>query len=135
MKITPGDWEFKDVAGVGFEIWASVNIGTDATGKNLQPIYEGRCAPTLHIKEDGSVIALIAYESWRQFPSVNFKEMQMANGIAIAALPDCLEALKDLLAAQYDMQHPSDWLPGEKSRKLERAKDNAKAALQKAGCV
>lgn len=122
MKITPGDWEFKDVAGVGFEIWASVNIGTDATGKNLQPIYEGRCAPTLHIKEDGSVIALIAYESWRQFPSVNFKEMQMANGIAIAALPDCLEALRVI----------EQLTRGTLSTHVHAV---ACAALKKAGCV
>lgn len=61
---------------------------------------------------------------------INPRQKQKAN--LLAAAPKLLEALEELLAAESDMLHRSDWLPGEKVRRLERSKDAAVAAIAQA---
>lgn len=99
-KYTPMPWEVKEIAGAGIEIFAKVDIGKeDMSGGVLQPIYNVSLTPSLHVGRDGIVRAMISYESWRQFPSINFQEMQKANAYLIASAPELLEACK--MALQY----------------------------------
>ena len=96
MKFTPGPWEARDVVGAGWEIYATVNIGREKGGGVLQPIYQVSCRPMLYVDPDGSVIAKLSFEDWRQFPSVNFQKMQAANANLIASAPRLYNALKRL---------------------------------------
>ena len=87
-KHTPGRLEVREVSGAGIQIWAEVNIGRDEHGGVLQPIYEIGLRPLLQVGEDGRVHMMLAYESWRQFPSTDFKAMQRANAVLFAAAPE-----------------------------------------------
>ena len=98
---TPGPWEVRPTRADTQEVFAAVNIGTDEEGGILQPIYDISLHPSLMVgRDDGLVYAMLTYESYRQFPSVDFKEMQRANARLIAAAPDLLEAAK--AAVEYD---------------------------------
>ncbi len=99
MKYTKGKWTIKNIPSHGLEIYAEVNMGTDEHGGVLQPIYNVDIKPHLKVGEDGKAFLMIAYESWRQFPSINFQEMQEANAQLIAAAPDGLEAGVDAYIA------------------------------------
>lgn len=99
MKFTEGPWEARDVAGAGWEIYATVNIGREKGGGVLQPIYHVSCKPMLFINDDGSVTAKLSFEGWRQFPSIDFQKMQAANAILIASAPRLYNALKSLYEA------------------------------------
>ena len=95
MKHTPGPWEIKNVPSAGIGIFAKVDIGkSDMSNGVLQPIYNVSVKPMLQVQDDGMVVAQLCYESWRQFPSTNFKEMQEANARLIASAPELLKALK-----------------------------------------
>jgi len=97
-KHTPGPWEAKDVPAAGIEIFAKVDIGKeDMSSGVLQPIYNVSLKPSLQVGENGIVNLMISYESWRQFPSINFQEMQRANARLIAAAPELLETCKQIL--------------------------------------
>ena len=76
---TPGPWELRHEPSHGIEIWAPVNIGGGPGQEVLQPIYRASIKPSLEVGDDGQVYAMIAYEDWRQFPSPDFKAMQLAN--------------------------------------------------------
>lgn len=78
-KATPGPWELRDLPSHGIEIWAPVNIGGKPGQETIQPIYDLSVKPQLRVLDDGTTEMIIAYESWRQFPSPNFQEMQKAN--------------------------------------------------------
>ena len=95
MNYTKGEWTIKEIPSHGLEIFAEVNMGKDEHGGVLQPIYTVSIRPHLKVCNDGIAELMIAYESWRQFPSVNFEEMQRANAQLIAAAPDLYEALKE----------------------------------------
>ena len=108
MKHTPGPWEAKDVESAGIEIFAKVDIGKeDMSGGVLQPIYRVSLEPSLQVGKDGIVRAMISYESWRQFPSINFQEMQRANAQLISAAPELLEACK------IGLEEMKTWLKSE----------------------
>lgn len=98
---TPGPWQFRETKGAGIEIWAPVNLGPsiesstgELIGPVLQPVYEAFIKPRLTVEADGRVYCQISYESWRQFPTIKFDEMQRANGHLIACAPDLLDALE-----------------------------------------
>ena len=94
-KHTRGPWEVRTRHEYAHEIFAAVNIGTDEEGGVLQPIYDISLRPSLMVgREDGLVYAMLTYDSDRQFPSIDFREMQKANAYLIAAAPDLLEAAK-----------------------------------------
>lgn len=103
-KFTQGEWTVKDADSAGLEIFAEVNLGKDENGGVLQPIYNVGIRPSLMVDKNGKVTMMIAYESWRQFPSINFQEMQKANANLIAAAPDMYEALKLLQSALTEYQ-------------------------------
>ena len=145
-KHTEGPWELRDVVGSGLEIWARVDLGksrceqTDlATGPYLQPIYEVSIEPQLRVGKDGTVEAHICYESWRQFPSINFQEMQRANAKLITASPEMADSLFRLtneLVGMMNMAEPEIRAAvgnTNYSVLLERVAE-AKTALAKAGC-
>lgn len=93
---TSGPWELRDRPSAGLEIYATVNLGPDERGGVLQPVYEVAVTPSLKVLADGSVQMCIAYESYRQFPSEDFKAMQQANGRLIAKAPEMLAELQQL---------------------------------------
>ena len=104
MKHTSGPWEAKKVSGAGLQIWATVDLGPSehegadrVSGPLLQPIYRVEIKPSLVVGDDGKAYAMLSYEDWRQFPSIRFKEMQEANARLIAAAPDLLSALEELV--------------------------------------
>ena len=103
MKFTPGPWEAKYIPSSGLKIIAKVDIGKeDMSNGVLQPIYDLSVKPELRVNDNGSVTMELAYESWRQFPSVDFKAMQEANASLIAAAPDMYEALKTVCGNCWD---------------------------------
>ena len=95
-KHTPGPWQTRENVGAGIEILADVEVGGTPTGENIQPIYQVDVRPMLSVGEDGRVTAMLTYESWRQFPSVDFQAMQRANARLIASAPDLLAVLRSL---------------------------------------
>lgn len=93
VKHTPGPWEVENE-----QIFAKVDIGKDdMSGGVLQPIYDVPLRPQLSVNDSGIVTMHICYESWRQFPSINFKEMQEANAHLITAAPELLDALEKII--------------------------------------
>lgn len=96
-NFTKGQWTVKDVDSAGLEIFTEVNLWKDENGGVLQPIYNVGIRPSLMVDKNGKVTMMIAYESWRQFPSINFQEMQKANANLIAASPNMYKALKALV--------------------------------------
>lgn len=96
MKFTKGPWEAKDIPSAGWQIYAEVDLGKDERRGVIQPIYNVNVKPMLFVNNEGTVTAVIAYEDWRQFPSINFQEMQAANSRLIAAAPRLYNALKKL---------------------------------------
>lgn len=93
-KFTPGPWRVEDVPRAGLEISARVDIGKeDMSDGVLQPIYHVSLEPAVTVNIDGTVTATIAFESYRQFPSVNFKAMQRANANLIAAAPELYDVM------------------------------------------
>lgn len=95
MEYTKGPWTIKNIPSHGLEIYAEVNMGKDENGGVLQPIYNVDIEPHLRVGKDGTASVMIAYESWRQFPSINFQKMQEANAQLIATAPELCEALKE----------------------------------------
>lgn len=91
-KHTPGPWEFRRPHNQSEGIWARIPHLDKAAMTVEIPI-----TPQLRVGEDGKVFALLAYESWNQFPSDNWLEMQAANARLIAAAPDMLSALERVL--------------------------------------
>ena len=122
---TPGPWKLQNDT----EIWADVHIGEDQDGKNYQPIYEVPIPARLVVMKDGTVEAHISYESWRQFPSNDFKAMQEANARLIVTSPKLLRALRVLLRnaelGEYESQKLG--LP-----RMTEAHDLAKEAIKEA---
>jgi len=92
MKHTKGPWEIKNTPGT-LEIWASVNLGRDQYDVNLQPIYNVDIRPYIKVDEQGHATMMLTYESWRQFSSVNFQEMQKANAERIV---DCVNGCEGI---------------------------------------
>lgn len=108
MNHTKGKWEAKDIPSHGWEIFAEVNMGKDENGGVVQPIYNVDIKPYIRVGDDGIAYVMIAYESWRQFPSVNFKEMQEANAHLIAASPVMLQALVEV-ESYLENRHPESY--------------------------
>ena len=115
---TPGPWTIRGIQSSGLSIMAHVEIGKeDMSGGQLQPIYEVSIKPHLQIGDDGRVHMDLTYESWRQFPSIDFQEMQKANARLIAASPDLLAACR---AALEDCQS-DDWAESGLGKQLQAA--------------
>ncbi len=108
MDFTKGKWEARNVPSAGWEIFAEVNMGKDENGGVLQPIYNVDIKPSLSVGDDGKVYAMIAYESWRQFPSIKFQKMQEANAQLIATAPKLYEALKHIIAYAEELRASMD---------------------------
>ena len=119
MTHTPGPWEIKEGAGGSQEIHAKVNIGRDMSKGVLQPLYDVQLRPSLMVGEDGAVYASLTYDSYRQFPSVDFVAMQRANARLIAAAPDLKDELQDAtnlichLCVRLNPQHLDAFEKGE----------------------
>lgn len=96
IEHTPGPWEARFNSSQGWTIWASVNLGRDENNGVIQPIYEVGLKPQLMVNPNGTVSASLSYDSWRQFPSVKFDEMQAANASLISAAPDLLAACQSI---------------------------------------
>lgn len=134
-KHTPGPWKVEDHAGVGLEIFATVNLGpeqceasasTTPSGPLLQPIYNVPLRPEIKVGDDGIAYVKLAYEDWRQFPSIAFKKMQKANAYLIAAAPELLE----LIQFAFDRFTDNDMQPPNHALKIWLEK--AKSVIQKA---
>ena len=132
MEYTKGEWEVRDIPSHGLEIYAKVNIGKDENGGVVQPIYDVDIKPNLSIDNDGKVWMMIAYESWRQFPSTNFQEMQKANANLIAAAPDMYQALKECLVLIEDLMPGVANIALQNYRRLNEAPVTGNRAIAKA---
>ena len=94
-KFTPGPWQLKSYSNSSqLEIWAEVNIGGKKGDEVLQPIYNVSIEPSFQIDANGALCMHLSYDSWRQFPSPDFRTMQRANGYLMAAAPEMYAALK-----------------------------------------
>ncbi len=101
---TPGPWVLSENTNSGCAIEASVAIGVSRIeqeqaaqkGENIQPIYHVDIKPLLSVNEDGGVTVQLVYESWRQFPSVDFKKMQKANCDLMLQSPAMYKMLEKL---------------------------------------
>lgn len=117
MKHTPGPWELEDAGNNTFEIRARVNVGRDEGGGVLQPISS--LQPSLMVGKDGRVYASLVYDSYRQFPSLDFLEMQRANAQLMTAAPDLKDELNDAtnlvchLCVRLNPQHLDAFEKGE----------------------
>lgn len=139
-RFTPGPWEARDEKGAGLQILAVADIGSslDSAGSRqvLQPLYKVSIKPTLSVGDDGRVHMLLSYEDWRQFPTVNFKEMQRANARLIASAPELFEALSALArsAESYMNYHTEKFYDASETKPtgLWPAIECARAALAKA---
>lgn len=89
---TPGPWEATDRPGQGWQICARVPHLDQAVAIQEVPI-----TPRVQIGDDGKVYVVLSYETFNQFPSDNWLEMQAANARLFAAAPDLLKALRHLL--------------------------------------
>ena len=97
-KHTPGPWEFKRPHNESEGIWARIPHLDRAA-----MIAEVSIRPSLRIDEEGKVWALLAYESYNQFPSDNWCEMQKANAALITAAPETLRQRDELLEALSEL--------------------------------
>lgn len=91
-KHTPGPWKFEHHPGAGYELRARIP-SLDRAAKFVEVLVR----PRLEINEDGEVYAFIAYESWNQFPSEDWRAMQAANARLIAKSPEMFELLKGFI--------------------------------------
>jgi len=121
---TPGPWEARDVAGAGWQIYAKVGEWNDQHCSVVHFTPLG--SMTIHAKKDGTLVGMIAYESWVQFKSRNIAEQWAGNAKLAAAAPELLEATKALLALCADYLSPEA-----KAHHAVRL-DQAAAALRKA---
>ena len=98
---TPGPWKRKATEGdyAANVIHAQVNIGGDEGGALLQPIYQVPIRPSLAVGHDGKVYARLTYDDYRQFPSRDFRAMQLANARLIARAPELVEEIRRLRKA------------------------------------
>ena len=127
---TKGQWEIQNIPSHGLEICAKVDIGKeDMSGGVLQPIYAVSLKPSLSVDDNGAVTMMVCYESWRQFPSINFKEMQEDNAHLIAAAPELLEALELCHTRIFNYQAGMDKLRDPKT--TARLNDDALAPAEK----
>lgn len=98
---TPGPWTWRDAAGAGLQISATLPAGfkfdgtaREADGKRSSLIWTVREAYTVQIAD----------ERWVQFSTGSWEEMQKANANLIVAAPDLLEAAEMLEAAELGRQ-------------------------------
>lgn len=92
-KHTPTPWRLTDNPGQGLVIHGNVDLGTDDEGGKLRFLYDVSASPSLTVNRDGSVSMHVCYETWRQFPSVDFVAMQKANAELIVTAVNEREAL------------------------------------------
>jgi hypothetical protein len=110
---TPGPWTLIDSPSAGLEIHAAVDLGREKqchdesvpTGPVLRRLYEVSLKPSVRIGEDGRAHVMLAYEEWRQFPTVNFQEMQRANARLMADAPNLYAEVVALRASLT--RHPT----------------------------
>lgn len=89
---TPGPWTAKNSPGAGLEIWADLRAALGEKFSKDFPIYGFHAAPAPKVQ--------IAYETWVQFPSEEWAQMQEANARLIAAAPELLNAVQAFI--DYD---------------------------------
>lgn len=106
-KYTPGPWSIREDS-ASWEIEARI-----PWLDKLTTIEHISVRPTLHIGDGGQVIIRqLAYESWNQFPSHDWREMQAANARLIAAAPELFEALRYLRHCASRDLHDGCGVPG-----------------------
>jgi hypothetical protein len=94
-KHSPGPWTWRDAAGAGLQISATLPEGFkfDATHRGA----DGKTSfMTWTLRE--SYTFQIADERWVQFTTGPWAEMQKANAALISAAPDMLASLRALIA-------------------------------------
>lgn len=109
MRHTPGPWEAKYSPGAGLGVWANLRPALGEKYSANFPLAGNESLPVPKVQ--------IAYETWVQFPSGEWDAMQKANIRLMAAAPDLLEALQEVVAIS-DRKHDA-W-------------DKAKVAIAKA---
>jgi hypothetical protein len=88
-KHCPGPWKLVDLKGAGLQIHATPT----QTKFGVYKFVEGKIVKIYTLRKDPATIG-VADESWIQFPTEEWDEMQRANGYLIAAAPEMYEALK-----------------------------------------
>jgi len=93
MKHTPGPWKWENIPSAGFDIKAKI-----AFFKNKKPLsfFQLPTQNTIRfqLNERGELWGSISYETWVQFKSVKWKEMQKANARLIAKCPTMYKYIK-----------------------------------------
>jgi len=115
-KHTPGPWSAKYTSGAGLSVHADVS-------KALGDRYSKDC-PIYHLGNDACGLQ-ISYELWTQFPREEWDAMQQANAHLMAAAPELLSALEQILEAFVDDPLTHQYTSG-------TAADAARAAIAKA---
>ena len=87
---TPGPWEMTNIPGTGRQIKTVIK----EFGDRLISLFDVPSTQNVRfsLNNENQLVALLSYEEWVQFPSVQWNGMQEANGKLMAAAPDLLDS-------------------------------------------